>query len=994
MSVEGLSPIVPLVYTDISGINQYTNVLLIDNSVADYQIFVDSANSSTFPVVYSTGSTKSDVLAFLQSYFTTIPRIGMCFTSSSGGPKTFLDNEPFFTDDEPVPYSANLQFILDIISEFQVKNIDYLACDTLGYPNWKNYYDVLANNTGVTVGASSDKTGNIFYGGDWVLESTNEDVELMYFTQNIEYYTYLLDTLSWATSANGLNGCVAIELYNGYLYVTNYTNNTIIKINPNNASDWSTWFGSGILNTPHTIVYYSGYFFVCNANGNTITRIDATNPASYVASWVSGLNNPLGITQYNDYLYVTNYGSNIITKINPIDATSTTFATSTSGLGDLVAPRQIVYYNNYFYVTCTSKIVRINTAGVSTNWAIAATQGFGTIPDGMVIFSNSLYVTNIGTNPNTITVINLTNPTTQYVTSWVTGLNSPRGMCLYNKYLYITNYTGSTISLITSLANWATPSNALNGCEGITLYNGYFYVTNYTNNSITKINVDNASDYSVWTTAGLSSPFGIVYYSGYFYVCNYGGGTTGSTITRIDATNPATYSTWANNATQGLYGSYGLTILSGYLYVCNFDNSTIIKINTTDATAIQFASSTAGLGDLVGPRCITYYNNFFYVSNTGKIVKITTAGVSTNNWATTAQGLEAGATVFGLATYDNCLYVSNLTASKIVIINIDNPGTASYNTLQFINSWPLSLDLLNSPREMYVYNDNLYLCNYGSSSICKIPLEKGFFWFTYYSAAGLAIKDNYLYLIGNSNATIYRININDATDNIAWLTIGHASRGIATDGTYLYLPDGVSNITRVNISTKQIDTGWATSTNGVGNSRQVHVNGDYLYVGNYSVGGVGTITKLNLSNPNAGDSVAVWKTVSNGIEAITSDKNYIYLGADLNGRTTRISLTDPTNFVNIGNLRGCVPFDGNLYAQYGAGIIKVGLPRTNMGATSTYIYNNFNQYYSQCVVSYPYLFTSNIACSYISRFTLPSVTKSSINGNGYITGNGYIIQNF
>ena len=54
MSFTGLSITVPLVYPNISGTNQYTNVLLIDSQVPDYQIFVDSVNVSTFPVVYST----------------------------------------------------------------------------------------------------------------------------------------------------------------------------------------------------------------------------------------------------------------------------------------------------------------------------------------------------------------------------------------------------------------------------------------------------------------------------------------------------------------------------------------------------------------------------------------------------------------------------------------------------------------------------------------------------------------------------------------------------------------------------------------------------------------------------------------------------------------------------------------------------------------------------------------------------------------------------
>ena len=194
-------PVKPLIYPQItSGQNQFTNVLLICDDVTDYQIFVDSVNSSTFPIVYSVLSLKTELLSLLQTNFTGISRIGLVFTSSAAFPKTFLDCKYFFNDSETEPYSENLQFIINVINQFQVKNIDYLACDTLKYSNWENYYQLLTQTTGVVVGASNDKTGNIKYGGDWVLESTSQDIEFIYFTQSIEYYTFLLDNVTtWLT---------------------------------------------------------------------------------------------------------------------------------------------------------------------------------------------------------------------------------------------------------------------------------------------------------------------------------------------------------------------------------------------------------------------------------------------------------------------------------------------------------------------------------------------------------------------------------------------------------------------------------------------------------------------------------------------------------------------------------------------------------------------------------------------------------------------------
>jgi alpha-tubulin suppressor-like RCC1 family protein len=182
--------------------NECKNVLLIDNDVEDAQIFASSANAATFPIIYSNTSKKSELLELLRSTFTTsktIERIGLVFTTSSSNKeksKIFLDNKPFFINHESSsssPYSENVDFLISLLKEFSVKNIDYLACNTLNYPNWVNYYTLLNKETDVVVGASNDETGNINYGGDWIMENTSENIELIYFTKGIEYYTYLLD---------------------------------------------------------------------------------------------------------------------------------------------------------------------------------------------------------------------------------------------------------------------------------------------------------------------------------------------------------------------------------------------------------------------------------------------------------------------------------------------------------------------------------------------------------------------------------------------------------------------------------------------------------------------------------------------------------------------------------------------------------------------------------------------------------------------------------
>jgi len=50
----------PLIHPEIIGEqNQFTNVLLVDSDIPNYQTFVDSVSSSTFPILYSAMSCKT-----------------------------------------------------------------------------------------------------------------------------------------------------------------------------------------------------------------------------------------------------------------------------------------------------------------------------------------------------------------------------------------------------------------------------------------------------------------------------------------------------------------------------------------------------------------------------------------------------------------------------------------------------------------------------------------------------------------------------------------------------------------------------------------------------------------------------------------------------------------------------------------------------------------------------------------------------------------------
>jgi hypothetical protein len=166
------------------------NVLFIDRSVPDFQVFVDSVNANTIPILYDRQSTTDWTLP------ATVERMGIVFIE---GPRQLFGPEN--------------TFLATLIQQHSVKHIDFLACNTL--PLWQSYYDQLAQQTGVVVGASNNRTGNLQYGGDWTMESTGQDIELIYFTKSIEYYKYLLDIGFHSVALNN-DGTVWATGYNNF----------------------------------------------------------------------------------------------------------------------------------------------------------------------------------------------------------------------------------------------------------------------------------------------------------------------------------------------------------------------------------------------------------------------------------------------------------------------------------------------------------------------------------------------------------------------------------------------------------------------------------------------------------------------------------------------------------------------------------------------------------------------------------------------------------
>ena len=190
-----------------------SNLVFIDSNLRDTDVLLSSLNDETVGIVYHYDTSRNDILEQIKQRFSSITRVAI---ACHEGERRFLEGQDFFDvsynphdsgaepdDLEPefiTEYSgliqnANTQFILDLLTTYNVSNIDYLACKSLKYQMWKDYYALIESQVqSVTVGASEDDTGNLKYGGDWVLENTGEQVDSIYFGEGLEYYKHLLNT--------------------------------------------------------------------------------------------------------------------------------------------------------------------------------------------------------------------------------------------------------------------------------------------------------------------------------------------------------------------------------------------------------------------------------------------------------------------------------------------------------------------------------------------------------------------------------------------------------------------------------------------------------------------------------------------------------------------------------------------------------------------------------------------------------------------------------
>ena len=143
------------------------------------------------------------------------------------------------------------------------------------------------------VGASDDKTGNVKYGGDWIMESTMEDIQNVYFVENIQYYQYLLDG-TYDDVGTGLR----------YIYVTNGLTASVGQTSTNTGgADVNIPSTINIDGTDYTVTSLFASAFVSTTNLTSITI-----PASVTSIGGLAFRNTRALTSITIPVNVTSIG--------------------------------------------------------------------------------------------------------------------------------------------------------------------------------------------------------------------------------------------------------------------------------------------------------------------------------------------------------------------------------------------------------------------------------------------------------------------------------------------------------------------------------------------------------------------------------------------------------------------------------------------------------------------------------------------------------------
>lgn len=555
---------------------------------------------------------------------------------------------------------------------------------------------------------------------------------------------------------------IGITTDGSYLYVTEYGNSTIRKI------ETTTGVVTTLAGSPYN---------ACSSD------FPLGSPASFCG--------PTGIAMVGKNLYVSDTGGSIIRKVDKVTGVITTFAgkMANSGFVDgsnlesrFSFPRGITTDGKDIFVAdtgnCSIRKIEIATGNVTTLAGSAGlsgtTDGVGTsarfyYPHGISTDGTNLFVADTGSS----TIRKIVIATGEVTTLTESVFNNPEGITADNNKLYVADTGSSTIrtvdinsGLVTIFAGSVMSQGVADGTGtkarfdspfGITTDGTNLFIADTANHSIRKVEIATGV---VTTLAGEPSFPGATDGTGLYY--------------------------------SSFNGPTGITTDGTNLYVSDTNNHTIRKIVVATSVVTTLAGSAGNSGSTDGtgesarfnsPGGITTDGVNLYVLDinnpTIRKVVISTGAVTTLAGSGNGGSVEGFYSPSGITTDGINLYVTDYSVIRKVEISTGKVTTLAGQVATLGNGMTGSADGMgaearfNNPQGVTMDGTNLFVSDTGNNTVRKIEIASG----AVTTIAGI-------------------VGVSDSSDGKGTSAKFWNPSGITTDGDSLFVVDTGNNTIR------------------------------------------------------------------------------------------------------------------------------------------------------------------------------------------------------
>jgi hypothetical protein len=181
-------------------------------------------------------------------------------------------------------WSSYIGFLLWLVFENNVQNIDLLSCNLWNDSNWRYILERIQTTIGINIRASIDITKSV---GNFILESDNVDTIGLYFTKQIVQYKYLFASIG--TEYLALPTITPEKLYRNVATTITYTavdeiqrafTNGIYKLYVNTDNNFFGTLVTSFTPTGNTYAYTFGNVTMPSIGRKTFTIQNETDPSN------------------------------------------------------------------------------------------------------------------------------------------------------------------------------------------------------------------------------------------------------------------------------------------------------------------------------------------------------------------------------------------------------------------------------------------------------------------------------------------------------------------------------------------------------------------------------------------------------------------------------------------------------------------------------------------------------------------------------------------